>query len=433
MRYVLAVLACVVVFVAYVLTGAAVFGWERGGGVIPMLILFAVVGAIWRKMTIRKTIESTSDTGRVESTGKSHCESDSTATTCETEMTGNSHKPNAEKTPAEEIVAHTKVVPENFEDEKQGVAAEQIGTVRIAQGEDRMGDAVTHSQPTEAVKEQSKWLLVALLFLAVVFIAIIYVARFSNTPAATRADIIKDDGFFNWQKENTKSLTADAYCIRGADYYRKGQYILAISDYTKAIEINPRWAEVYYFRGGAYNEIGQNVSAISDYTKAIEINPRYAEAYFGRGLVYCEEGARDLSIFDYTKAIEINPRYAEAYHNRGGEYWVKGQNVLAISDYTKAIEINPSSFQSHFLRGVAYVEEGAFDLAISDFNKAIEMNPRKGDIYYSRGFAYAKKGEFEKAWKDVQKAQGLGYQGNPEFIKNLRTGIVSGRELGKEM
>ncbi len=51
MKYVLAVLACAGLFILYAVLGAAVFGWERGGGVIPMLILFAVIGATWRAIT----------------------------------------------------------------------------------------------------------------------------------------------------------------------------------------------------------------------------------------------------------------------------------------------------------------------------------------------------------------------------------------------
>ena len=60
--------------------------------------------------------------------------------------------------------------------------------------------------------------------------------------------------------------------------------------------------------------------AISDYTKAIEINPRFAEAYYNRGLAYGKKGQYDKAISDYTKAIEINPRFAEAYNNRGDAY-----------------------------------------------------------------------------------------------------------------
>ena len=55
--------------------------------------------------------------------------------------------------------------------------------------------------------------------------------------------------------------------------------------------------------------------AISDFTKAIEMNPRYYQAYYNRGIVYGNKGQYDQAISDYNKAIEINPRFAQAYYN----------------------------------------------------------------------------------------------------------------------
>ncbi len=77
---------------------------------------------------------------------------------------------------------------------------------------------------------------------------------------------------------------AGAYNKRGVAYARKGQYDQAISDFNKALEINPRYATAYYNRGVAYARKGQYDQAISDFTKALEINPRYATAYYNRGL-----------------------------------------------------------------------------------------------------------------------------------------------------
>ena len=43
-----------------------------------------------------------------------------------------------------------------------------------------------------------------------------------------------------------------AYNDRGISYGEKGQYDQAISDFTKALELNPRLAEAYSNRGAAY-------------------------------------------------------------------------------------------------------------------------------------------------------------------------------------
>ena len=54
MKYVLAILACAGLFILYAVLGAAVFGWKHGGGAIPMLILFAAMGATWRAITKKR-------------------------------------------------------------------------------------------------------------------------------------------------------------------------------------------------------------------------------------------------------------------------------------------------------------------------------------------------------------------------------------------
>ena len=68
------------------------------------------------------------------------------------------------------------------------------------------------------------------------------------------------------------------------------------------------------------------------FTKAIEINPNYAEAYHERGLAYDAIGEYDRAISDYNKAIEINPKYEKAYNHRRLAKSAKGRNDRAISE-----------------------------------------------------------------------------------------------------
>jgi tetratricopeptide (TPR) repeat protein len=51
---------------------------------------------------------------------------------------------------------------------------------------------------------------------------------------------------------------------RGNAYYKKSQYDRAISDYNKAIEINPKYALVYNNRGLAYYGKSEYDRACSD-------------------------------------------------------------------------------------------------------------------------------------------------------------------------
>ncbi|MFM6787580.1 MAG: tetratricopeptide repeat protein, partial [Microcystis panniformis] len=94
------------------------------------------------------------------------------------------------------------------------------------------------------------------------------------------------------------------------------RYDEGLAAITQAINLAPR-AAWYYNRGLLYSDLQKYDLALSDYSKAIEINPNYAEAYLNRGNLYYNQQKYELALSDYSKAIEINPNYAYAYYNRG--------------------------------------------------------------------------------------------------------------------
>ena len=68
--------------------------------------------------------------------------------------------------------------------------------------------------------------------------------------------------------------------------------------------------------GNIKSKKGDHNGAISDYTKAIKINPKFYRVYFNRGLSKGKLNDYEGAISDFTKAIKINPNYSEAFNNR---------------------------------------------------------------------------------------------------------------------
>jgi tetratricopeptide (TPR) repeat protein len=92
---------------------------------------------------------------------------------------------------------------------------------------------------------------------------------------------------------------------RGSVYLTKGEYDRAISEFNKALEVNPKDSGTYKNRGAAYMNKGQYDQAISDYTKALEINPKDAEVYNARGRAYYFRGKYKESWEDLNKAEDL--------------------------------------------------------------------------------------------------------------------------------
>ena len=143
------------------------------------------------------------------------------------------------------------------------------------------------------------------------------------------------------QQKQAEARDADFYINRGMDYGKKDQFDQAMSDFNKALEIDPTSAMAYHHRGVLYTFKGQYDQAFSDFSKALEINPRFASAYSSRGRAYMAKGQYDQAISDYTKALEINPNLAVAYYNRGRSYYFKKEKEYDKSwdDIKKAQEL----------------------------------------------------------------------------------------------
>ena len=205
--------------------------------------------------------------------------------------------------------------------------------------------------------------------------------------------------------ESVAFPSAEYFSQIGQEKYDQEKYSEAIARYTRALELNPNYAEAYNGRGNARYSIKQYYKAIADYNKAIELNPNYAEAYNGRGHVRYRLEEYQSASADYTKAIELNPNYVEAYNGRGHARFGLKEYQSAVADYTKAIELNPEYAYAYNGRGNARFSLQEYQNAIADYTKAIELNPQYTYAYKGRGHAREKIGDAEGAKTDLQKAK----------------------------
>jgi tetratricopeptide (TPR) repeat protein len=137
-----------------------------------------------------------------------------------------------------------------------------------------------------------------------------------------------------------KGLTAMVYSDRAV--CSSNDHSQAIPLTTKAIELDPKFAEPHVLRGLQYGLIERYAEALSDLTKAIELNPKSANGYGSRGLVHRSMHEYAEAVADYSKSIELNPIYASAYYGRGMANARIGNKEEARKDLQKAMELDPS-------------------------------------------------------------------------------------------
>ena len=109
-------------------------------------------------------------------------------------------------------------------------------------------------------------------------------------------------------KDNVQKSTA--LIKSGNEKDKHKDYTGAISEYSKALAIDPDNADVYFRRGLSKKEIKDYRGANEDFSKAIEIEPD-GSYYYARGLSEIEYGRKDNGCLDFKKAVELGYKNAK--------------------------------------------------------------------------------------------------------------------------
>lgn len=179
---------------------------------------------------------------------------------------------------------------------------------------------------------------------------------------------------FNCYCQPTKSSVD--YYLNGLDKLGLKDYIGAIAEFNKAIEIEPQKAFYYILRGWAKDGLQDYRGAITDYDKAIEIKPNNDDTYNSRGLSKAKLHDNKGAFADFKIALEINPKNCLSYFNRGLLEYDLQYYYTSIEDFDMAIEICPKEFNlssMYYTRGLAKLKIGQKDSGCLDFSKAGEL------------------------------------------------------------
>jgi tetratricopeptide (TPR) repeat protein len=242
-----------------------------------------------------------------------------------------------------------------------------------------------------------------------------------------------------------------ALVYRGERYERKGQWALAIADYSTALKAAPAFGFLYRKRAHAFRKAGLPAIAIADCTRALELNDKDWEAANLRGLAHEDRKEDDQAVADFALAIKLRPGEVAPYFNRAGALRRLGKTEDAITDYTRAVKMAPKFWQAYEKRAFAYralkkhreaaadfakvavllpgdvvslvemgrslSDAGDFAAAEKAFSLAVEKAPRNADAWFGRGAAREALGNVGLAQFDYARAITI----NPLLGAKLKT------------
>jgi tetratricopeptide (TPR) repeat protein len=114
-----------------------------------------------------------------------------------------------------------------------------------------------------------------------------------------------------------KGAGNEAYELRSKAYEAVGSKDLALKDLNHVIASRSTDPSGYVARADAATSMKYHERAISDYDRAIELDPFFIDAYLGRGAAFAAIEKYEFSIRDFELALKIDQNNPEAIYNMG--------------------------------------------------------------------------------------------------------------------
>jgi tetratricopeptide (TPR) repeat protein len=150
--------------------------------------------------------------------------------------------------------------------------------------------------------------------------------------------------------------------------------LTAIEEFSKAIMLDPQYAEAYLQRGACRALERNDSKAMEDFNKAIELKADLAEAYSKRGTVLCDQDKMDAGQSDLEKAVSLDPKQADAQYLLGVILLgVRNEPTKALVHLDLAADLEPNNASVFEARALAHQDLGNAIQAANDRARATKL------------------------------------------------------------
>ncbi len=167
-----------------------------------------------------------------------------------------------------------------------------------------------------------------------------------------------------------------------------------------------------YKSGSAKYQLKDYKGAVSDFTKAIELDPKYIQAYYSKAICESKLGRPEKALADFNKVTELDPLNKDAFFNRA--YYVKqemGDFKSAVDDYNVFLDLNRDGENAFAYNNLAWCKFMLHDTtgALKDVTTSIRLDSVNSLAYKNRAEFFISSNDLTKACQDLDKAIELGF------------------------
>jgi tetratricopeptide (TPR) repeat protein len=219
--------------------------------------------------------------------------------------------------------------------------------------------------------------------------------------------------------------SAEAYCDRGKLKRGEQNPSQGLSDFDKAIALDPNVKSARFLRGKLWARLIRPKEAIADFDREMKQQPDSAPLHCRRASQLVKIGAKQKGLDDYNTAIRlanapavkserifapsqrkmISKDYMRAWIQRLQLEIDLGYQGLALSDADQILKIDHACDAALAIRQELLRKKGRFADALADLDILVKLNPDVPEWYEARADVYKKLNKPQEAAADTAKAK----------------------------
>jgi tetratricopeptide (TPR) repeat protein len=205
---------------------------------------------------------------------------------------------------------------------------------------------------------------------------------------------------------------AEAHSNRGVAFQALKRWDEALASFRRVLEIDPRHADALFNQAIVLGEMQRWPQALESYERLLRVRPDHALAWNNRGNVLLQLKRADEAMSSYERALAIRPDYPDAAFNRASALYKAGRRDEALAGYERVIGLRADHAESHRNRAAILHELGRFDEALAGYDAALRLRPDYGEALSNRAGVLQELGR----WNEAQAAFEQALAASPDFL-----------------
>jgi tetratricopeptide (TPR) repeat protein len=205
----------------------------------------------------------------------------------------------------------------------------------------------------------------------------------------------------------------------------QGKLDEAASECRQAIALDPKDPGNHNVLAAVLFKQGKVDAGVIVLRHAVTVDPRADRAHYNLGTGLIAAGKQDDAITEYREAIRINPKFVSAYHNLTVVLIRQGKLEDAIAVARQAVAADQNSAKAHDNLGVILRRQGKLDDAMAELSRAVALDSKSANAHDNLGVVLAERGKLDDAMAEYRMAIAL----DPQFaLAHDNLGAVLARQ-----